>query len=99
MVSCSQEIEEVTEDSEFNKQLGLIKNQLASLRQLPSLIETQLNLFQTQIDCLVELKHKESRTGSVSFKNLSKSFNLHNYIHCYQAFLLIYVGRYPNKQT
>lgn len=68
MVSCSQEIEEVTEDSEFNKQLGLIKNQLASLRQLPSLIETQLNLFQTQIDCLVELKHKESRTGSVSLK-------------------------------
>lgn len=57
-----EENEEVTDDSEFNKQLGLVKTQLASLRQLPSLIETQLNLFQTQIDCLVELKHKENKT-------------------------------------
>uniref|UniRef100_A0A8D8RTB4 PDZ and LIM domain protein Zasp n=1 Tax=Cacopsylla melanoneura TaxID=428564 RepID=A0A8D8RTB4_9HEMI len=53
--------EHPTEDSEFNKQLVLIKSQLENLRQLPSLIETQLNLFQNQIDSLVDLKNKEAK--------------------------------------
>ncbi|KAI5726389.1 hypothetical protein M8J76_001788 [Diaphorina citri] len=56
-----EETEELTEDTDFNRQLSLIKSQLQSLRQLPSLIETQLNLFQTQIDCLVDLKNKENK--------------------------------------
>lgn len=61
-----QETEELTEDTDFNRQLSLIKSQLQSLRQLPSLIETQLNLFQTQIDCLVDLKNKENKLNPVS---------------------------------